>query len=159
MVRIESTPGAGTTVYVYLPLGKKNIAEEDTGCCRVLILDDDEMMRIIIKRMFEHFNCDGISVNTGEDAIKEFTRNDGKKKCYDMVLLDLNIDKGMSGTDAAAEIHALAPQTIMVAMSGDREDEVMLHYKKYHFTAAIAKPFSIDTVEELLNIYARQATV
>ena len=158
VVRIDSTPGIGSTVWIYLPVGRQGNPGDAAGCLRVLILDDDEMMRIITQRMFEHFNCEVTTVDNGEDAVKEFAEGHSHGYAYDLVLLDLRIDDGMNGVDAAAEIHSTAPQTMMIAMSGDNLDEVMLHLKEYHFAAAVAKPFSIDAVEELLNTYARRAT-
>lgn len=158
LVRLDSTPGIGSTVWIYLPVNRRGNHGDEAGYVRVLVLDDDEMMRIISQRMFEHFNCEVTTVDNGEDAVKEFVEGRSHGEAYDLVLLDLHIDDGMNGVDAAAEIHAIAPQTMMVVMSGDSRDEVMLHFKEYHFAAAMEKPFSIDAVEEMLNLYARSVT-
>ena len=39
----------------------------------------------------------------------------------------------------------------MVAISGDGGSEAIRRYAEYNFVAALAKPFSIDAVEDLVN--------
>ena len=53
--------------------------------------------------------------------------------------------------ELAAQIAALDPKAAMVAISGDGGNEVMCSFAEYHFVAALAKPFSIDAVGDLVN--------
>ncbi len=158
VVRLHSEPGNGCTALIYLPVGREVKINDKAGPFRVLVLDDDEMMRTIVGRMFEQFKCEVTTVDEGELAVlavKEGIRNGLP---YDLVLLDLRIDIGMDGIEAAREIHHLDPLVSLVAMSGDSQNEVMSHFQEYHFITAVTKPFSIDTVTSLLNTYAVRNT-
>ena len=67
------------------------------------------------------------------------------------MLLDLRVNGGMGGLEAADRIVALDPEAAMVAISGDSGNEVMQQYTEHNFVAALAKPFSIDAVEDMIN--------
>jgi len=121
-------------------------------------MDDEELMLTISAKMFEYFNCSVTTVEEGEQAVSAFEEGRINGAPYDLVLLDLQIDDGMNGVDAAAKIHALDPEATLVAMSGNDRDEVMMHFRTFHFVAAVAKPFSIDKVESLMNTYAQRNT-
>lgn len=160
VVRLEANPGEGCIASVYLPIGRsrQNNGRQMTDAgdqFQVLIMDDEELMLTIATKMFEHFKCRVTAVEEGAQAVKAFKEGQLTGTSYDLVLLDLQIDDGMDGIEAADKIHTLDPQTTLIAMSGNDRDEVMIHYTDYHFVAAVAKPFSIDKVESLMNTYAR----
>ncbi|HFQ88870.1 MAG TPA: PAS domain-containing sensor histidine kinase [Desulfobulbus sp.] len=156
-VWIRSDPGEGCTIILYLACG--NWTEkllEDAGPQkprRVLIMDDDEMMRMISGKMFETFGCEVEVAENGEEVLELFRRAEDDGRGFGLVLLDLRIDNGMNGTEAASELKELAPGIPLVAISGDFADEVMVNYTEYNFSAAVAKPFSLDVVEDLIRRY------
>lgn len=153
VLRLDSTSSKGTTAWVYLP--STRLTDDNNGCLRILVLDDDEMMRTIISRMFEQFNTEVTTVVEGSEAVDMVKKGARQGLFYDLILLDLRIDRGMNGVEAAEKIYAIDPQASMVAMSGDGEDEVMLCYQDYHFCTAVAKPFSMDIIEKLLKFHVR----
>jgi len=159
VVRLEANPEEGCTASIYLPVGSR---EQNNGKGKkvdtndrfqVLIMDDEELMLTIAAKMFEYFNCRVTTVEEGGQAVEAFKKGLDASASHDLVLLDLQIDDGMNGVEAAEKIHSLDPQATLVAMSGNDRDEVMVHFNDYHFVAAVAKPFSIDKVESLMNTY------
>ncbi len=156
-VWIRSEPGQGCTVVLYLATSNwTDRLVEDAGTRkqrRVLIMDDDEMMRMISGKMFETFGCEVEVAENGEAALELF-HGAGQEGCgFNLVLLDLRIDNGMNGVKVAEELARIAPDVPLVAISGDFADEVMINYAEYHFAAAVAKPFSLDVVEDLIRRY------
>ena len=114
-------------------------------------MDDEEMMRVINKKMFEHYGCAVTVAVNGEEAVALYREKLDSGKGFDLVLLDLWVNDGMGGLEAARQITALDPEATMVAISGDGSCEAMLRYAEYDFVAALAKPFSIDLVEDVVN--------
>ncbi len=163
VVRLEANSEEGCTARIYLPAGRQELNngggnQDVTDRFQILIMDDEELMLTIVAKMFEFFNCRVTSVEEGQQAVKAFQEGLDGGAPYDLVLLDLQIDDGMNGVEAAEKIHSLDSRATLVAMSGNDRDEVMVRFQDYHFVAAVGKPFSIDKVESLMNTYARRNT-
>jgi PAS domain S-box-containing protein len=155
-VWIESPLTGGCTVILYFPLQgalvvNPNLVVQKGRGRQILVMDDEEMMRLINKKMFEHFGCTVTLATNGEEAVALYQKKCATGERFDLVLLDLRIDGGMGGLEAADRIAAQDPEAAMVAISGDSGNEVIRYYTEHNFVAALAKPFSIDAVEDLVN--------
>lgn len=155
-VWINCPAQGGCVVTLYFPLREAIISDPRSMVRKgqgrqVLVMDDEEMMRLIIKKMFEHFGCVVTAVLNGEEAVDHYRQWLAEGKRFDLALLDLHVDNGIGGLEAAREIVAMDPEAAMVAISGDSGSEVMLYYGDYHFAYALGKPFSIDAVEEMID--------
>ncbi len=153
---VDSEEGEGCKVTLYLPAGSWTDRYQENSTVsparrRVLIMDDDEMMRIICSKLFKFLDCEVDVADEGGKAVQLFAEALQNDRRYDMVGLDLRVSLGMSGVDAAKKIWELEPDVKMVAISGDCLDPVMMNFSKYHFTATLPKPFTLDIVEELLS--------
>lgn len=156
LVWLDSPATGGCTVSLYFPLLNGVVADpkyyaEKAPSRQVLVMDDDEMMRLINKKMFEHYGCGVTLAATGEEAITLYRKKLLSGKGFDLVLLDLRVDGGMGGLEAARRITALDPEAAMIAISGDSTCDIMQQYAENNFVAALAKPFSIDAVEDLIH--------
>ena len=156
LVWLDAPKGAGCTVYLYFPLRSAAVTDPSffsakAGERLVLVMDDEEMMRLINKKMFEHYGCKVTLATTGEEAVALYREQLESGHGFDLVLLDLMVKGGMGGLDAARKITELNPEAAMVVISGDGTSEVMQRYAEHNFVAALAKPFSIDAVEDLVR--------
>ncbi len=156
VVWIDTAKAGGCTVSLYLPLQSEVVTDPrfvmEVGRNRqVLVMDDEEMMRLVNKKMFEHYLCTVTLAATGEEAVARYREQLDSGRGFDLVLLDLQVDSGMGGLEAARKILALHPEAALVAISGDSGNEVIQHYAEYNFAAALAKPFSIDSIEDIVN--------
>ncbi|MCL1981354.1 MAG: response regulator [Proteobacteria bacterium] len=155
-VWIENPPEGGCAVKMYLPVQTAVSASSQDhvrmGAGRwVLVMDDEEVMRVINKKMFEHFGCSVMLASNGREAIELYRQQLTKGQRFDLVLLDLVVHGGLGGMEAASTISALDPEAVLVAISGDSTSEVMQNCGDYHFAASLAKPFAIDSVKELVE--------
>lgn len=157
MVWVASPPGQGCTVYLYLPVSEALVTDTNLEIeltadkPRILVMDDDEMMRMINKKMFEHFQCEVTLATTGETAVELFQEGEKSGKAFDLTLLDLRTSEGMDGLQTAEALLACNPASKIILISGDAGNEIMINYSQYGFAAALAKPFSLDTVEDLIH--------
>ena len=162
MVWVESKPGLGCAVHMYLPVTEPPVISEAlfeeqlARQPRVLVMDDDEMMRIINQKMFQHYNCNVSLASNGEEAVALFHKGEKEEAGFDLTLLDLRVDEGMGGVEASEKILECNPGAKIILISGDAGNEVILNYKEYGFVAALTKPFSIDTVEYVVQQFLHQ---
>jgi len=156
LVWIESPAGGGCTVYLYFPLQNAVVTDPRFAARagsgrRVLVMDDEEMMRLINRKMFEHYGCMVSVASTGEEAVELYSAQMAAGKPFDLTLLDLRVHSGMGGLDASRRIAELHPEAAMIAVSGDSGSEVIQRFAEYNFVSALAKPFSIDAVEDIVS--------
>jgi PAS domain S-box-containing protein len=127
-VRIRSAPGEGTTFRILFPavpdsadVGPPRVsATQWRGQGTVLVVEDEEGVREVVRRMLERF---GFEVITAEDGIAALERLEAHQGAFAAVLLDLTMPR-MTGQEALHEIRRLRPDVPMVLMSGYTEQEV-----------------------------------
>jgi PAS domain S-box-containing protein len=127
-VRIRSAPGEGTTFRILFPavpdsadVGPPRVsATQWRGQGTVLVVEDEEGVREVVRRMLERL---GFEVITAEDGIAALERLEAHQGAFAAVLLDLTMPR-MTGQEALHEIRRLRPDVPMVLMSGYTEQEV-----------------------------------
>jgi len=98
-IMVESELGIGTTFYIYLPASTKaTSANKETlqeapisGSGRILIMDDEDVIRLLLKNML---NSTGYTVDVtsnGAEAIKHYAEAKKIGRPYDAVIMDLTI--------------------------------------------------------------------
>jgi CheY-like chemotaxis protein len=65
--------------------------------------------------------------------------------------MDLTIPGGMGGLEAAAIVLQEDPAAKVVVASGYSTDPVLANYRDYGFSAAIAKPFQVKELSEIIK--------
>ena len=83
-IQVESRVGVGTTFYIYLPATDKEVpaAEPETakptmGQGKVLVMDDEEMVREVLGRMLSRLGYEVDFASDGSQAIEKFVRAQG----------------------------------------------------------------------------------
>lgn len=129
----ESDVGKGSTFWFQLALAKTDrqpvlqapVAAGNTDLslgCRVLVVEDNSVNQLLIKKMLLKMGCEVTVVGDGETAVKVV----GDKR-FDVILMDWHLP-GINGLETTAFVRELlgdlCPPIIAVtahAMSGDRE--------------------------------------
>jgi len=112
------------------------------GLKSVLVVDDDEQIRTLLKRYLEKGGYEVVGeAADGNDAIVK-----ASKVKPDFVLLD-NEMPSLSGEDAAGRIRAAAGQTLIVAVSGSLTSRPT-------WSDAFLNKTGLGMVSELLDILA-----
>lgn len=110
---------------------------------KILVMDDEEMVRIIVQAQLKAIGYDAIMVADGDEAIRTYTEMQEQGTPFDLVIMDLTIPGGMGGQETARKLKQLDPQAKLILSSGYSDDPVLTHYRDYGFSAVIAKPISI----------------
>lgn len=79
---------------------------------RVLVVDDDEVVRRSYQRSLQTVRCDVEAVANGEDALKAVEQHP-----YDVLLLDLRMP-GMDGLSVLKAVKAVSPESEVIIITG-----------------------------------------
>ncbi|MBU0994715.1 MAG: PAS domain S-box protein [Proteobacteria bacterium] len=151
-ISVESELDVGTTFTLYLPASLKGAAclvekkemRFTHGSGRIMIMDDEEMVRNIVTEILSESGYDVVHAKDGEEAIRLY-----REKPVDAVIMDLTIPGAMGGKDTIAELKKIDPDAKVIVSSGYSNDPIMANYKQYGFCQAIAKPYQF---QELLRV-------
>ncbi len=152
-VGVESEYGKGSTFWFTARLGKgiakvrKFIPEPDLRGRRVLIVDDNEMSRIVLYDMLAGMTFEVSDVASGKAALDEIRSAANTGKPYDIVLLDWRMP-GMDGIETAKAIRELPlnplPHMVMVTAYG--REEVLKEAAFAGLEDVLIKPVSPSTM-------------
>jgi len=158
-IEIESKLGKGTTFTIYLPalvacdtegnkeITAKKVLPAETG--RVLIMDDEEMIRLLVVELLKELKFTAETVSSGEEAVKRYKESIKNGNPFDLIIMDLTIPGGMGGKEAIGHILAINPKAKVIVSSGYSYETV--NYKKLGFCEIISKPYTISRLEEVLQ--------
>jgi two-component system cell cycle sensor histidine kinase/response regulator CckA len=156
---VESKIGIGTTFHIMLPATDR-VTTEPTGASisemparkgKILIMDDDEMLRDVLTSMLQLNGHSIISSWDGNEAISLYVDAMQIGEPFDVVIMDLTIPGGMGGKEAIQEILAINPKAKVIVSSGYSDDPIMSDPLEYGFIAAISKPYQIKDLIKIVS--------
>jgi signal transduction histidine kinase/ActR/RegA family two-component response regulator len=160
LIAVESSPGTGTTFFIYLPaLPGESVGSTAGGQCgeaivrplRILVMDDDPMIREVVGAMLDLLGHQVLFAQDGEEAIKMFLSAQEAGVPMDLILMDLVIPGGMGGKEAVREILRIRPEARVIVSSGYSNDPVLANFRDYGFSAAIPKPYQLKELARIVN--------
>ena len=147
-ILIDSAPGRGTTVAVYLP-NIRDVASRPLKVgvhpvgkltsARILLAEDDTAVRLTAARALTQAGHVVQACLDGETALRAL---EGGAE-FDLLLTDVMMP-GMTGTRLAQEVRARRPGMGVLFMSGFPDDQKMLDGLTVSSVAFLAKPFQLD---------------
>jgi PAS domain S-box-containing protein len=127
-ITVYSEPGKGTTLRIYLPMvefrGEAAIAAEmvapGRGTETILVAEDNEDVRGLVKNVLEGFGYTVIEAVDGEDAVNKFQENE---ESIQLAMLDVIMPK-KSGKEAYDMIKKIRPDMKILFSSGYTADVI-----------------------------------
>ncbi len=160
-VDVDSRVGIGTSFEVYLPACDDVPAEpaDDLAAAapaaaprwKVLLMDDDEIMRETGAELMRLAGHDVEVAADGRQAIERFARACDAGAPFDVVILDLTVAGGMGGEETITRLRALDPDVRAVVSSGYDQDVVLDDPRRHGFRAVLPKPYRLEHVREALT--------
>ena len=156
---LTSEPGHGTVIRIFLP----RIAESagpprevasprltPPGMARranVLLVEDDEGVRRLTRRVLEQYGFRAVEARTGSEALELLNRNHPH---IDAVVSDV-VMPGMGGRELVGRMRRLRPDIPVVFLSGYTGDEVSEEIRSHPRQTFLQKPFSPDALVAALE--------
>lgn len=161
-VWVESSPGEGSTFYFTALLGvQENQKKEmlvpsvDLRGLRVLVCDDNDTARMILREMLESMMFQVTVVSSGIDAIKEIGE---KRDGFDLVIIDWRMPE-LDGLETSriilSEKQIKTPTIIMVTSFG--REEIAQRAHEIGIKGFITKPVSSSLLfDSIMEVFGKQ---
>ncbi len=146
-IKVYSEPGEGTTFKVLLPCGEQPAppvgvegvepAEAWKGSATVLVVDDEETVRNIAKRMLEKIGFTVLTAADGREAVEVFGEHPDE---IATVLLDMTMPH-LNGEETFRELRRIRPEVRVILSSGYNEQEATNRFTGKGLAGFIQKPY------------------
>ncbi|MBW1861366.1 MAG: response regulator [Deltaproteobacteria bacterium] len=177
LITIESQLGTGTNIHIYIPaitanrpseidsalhgagkepstehvLKQSSINNHQSTIQRVLVMDDEEMLRDVSSAMLSKLGYEVKVAIDGVEAIEMYNKAKESGEPYDAVILDLTNNVGMGGVEAIKKLLEIDPEIKAIVATGYSFDPVVDNYRDYGFCGAMTKPFGMDELNTALR--------
>ena len=156
-ITVDSQVGVGTTFHVYVPASKEEttIAGKPSGAAhtsglRILVMDDEETIRDLVKIMLEHAGYEVATARDGQETIALYKEAHASRRPFGAVILDLTIREGIGGKETLKELRGIDPHVPAIVTSGHTDDPVMKASEQHGFNGAIKKPYKLEELQAVL---------
>ncbi|MFN8436378.1 MAG: PAS domain S-box protein [Cytophagales bacterium] len=159
-IEVNSEKNVGTTFYVNLemPIGNSKELKDtittiegvDLSDVRVLLVEDNEMNRLVAQNTLSYYNCKADEVENGFEAIEKLKNNQ-----YDVILMDIQMPEldGISTTKIVRE--ELKINTPIIALTANAFKSEIDKCKSIGMNDYVIKPFDenilISTIAKFAN--------
>ena len=112
---------------------------------RIMIIEDDEEMRSLLKDFFEEEGFETDSVSNGADALRKLSKDH-----FDLVITDIRMP-GLTGLDILPRMRRLKPETPIIVMTAYGSDDVRRRSLERGATAYLEKPIPLSKLRTLIR--------
>jgi PAS domain S-box-containing protein len=150
-IEVESEPGSGTSFRIFFPRvahfsESKRITPEHISSPRgnetILLVEDEDALRIMSRRTLELFGYTVLEANNGESALRDHAERSGS---IQLLVTDV-VMPGMSGAALASQLCNLNPAMKVLFISGYTGDAVIRRGVSHDDLAFLQKPFSVHSL-------------
>jgi len=155
-INVSSKKGQGTTFTIFLPASDKEAAAQGGACSpgsligggeTVLLVDDEDMIRVVASEMLHRLGYSILVARSGEEAINQLTIH---REEVDMVILDL-IMPGMSGSETFDHLKAVRSDIRVLLSSGYSVSGEATKIINRGCEGFIQKPFDINKLSHKIR--------
>lgn len=156
-IEVSSRLGEGSVFSVYLPASRgeeirepEKIVASGAGAGKVLLMDDDELVRDVAARLIAALGHAVSTAANGEEAIALFCRARAAGSPFEIVILDLTVKNGMGGEATCGRLREIDPDIKAVVSSGYSDAAVLADHRSHGFSACLNKPYRLSALRDCL---------
>ncbi|MEW5847433.1 MAG: PAS domain S-box protein [Myxococcota bacterium] len=160
-LRVESAPGQGSLFRLVLPAaaGTVETTPEATPTSwhaqgTVLVVDDDEGVRHLVKRVLERAGLQVVVARGGADAVQTYAERRG---AITAAVVDLTMP-GMDGVEVLRRLRELDPRARVLLMSGYNPEPVTEKLVASGNAGFLRKPFRPEQLHEAMRLLLEPAS-
>jgi CheY-like chemotaxis protein len=147
-LRVKSAPGNGSSFRVYFPTAEDNGTANAAGAATcVLVVDDEPIVRQIVKVALERAGRTVVSAENGEAAVEIFERSAHR---IGIVVLDWKMP-GMDGSDTLTRLRLIRPDLKVIVSSGFPQREAEDRFRDSQITGYLQKPYKMSELTSLVS--------
>lgn len=156
-VNVESQPNIGTSISIIIPyrlkgelVDKKTTLQKQiqlSSNFRVLIVDDDEVNRIIAVEMLKNLGIDVHSTGNAKEVVDLISKDD-----YNLIFTDIQMPE-ISGYDLVEMINGLGKSIPIIAITANSMIDSPDHFTSKGFSGHLIKPFTEDELIGIISPY------
>ncbi len=157
-IEVRSVVGKGSTFHIYLPatrtaapLPAERPQPASTRKARVLVMDDELIIRKVAQELLGSLGHDVAVAENGDAAVEQYRRAIAEGRPFDVVILDLTVRGGKGGAETMRELLAIDPGVKAVVSSGYSDDQVIATFRQHGFCFFLKKPYDIQELGRVLN--------
>lgn len=159
-IEVESKEKVGTEFTISLKFPITEVQPEikavvdnsiDLSGFKVLIVDDNKVNVIVLKKTLDAFGINTYWVGNGKEAVTAVAENQ-----YDLVFMDIHMPE-MDGFEATLEIRKANKDLVIIGFSADVTKETIQGAKEVGMNDYFTKPISFDKLRQNLSKYLIRA--
>jgi len=112
---------------------------------RILVVEDDEEMRSLLKDFFTEEGFETDSVSNGSEAFRKLV-----KESFVLVITDIRMP-GLTGLDILPGIRKLQPEVPIIVITAFGSEEIRQRALERGATAYLEKPVHFNTLRNLVS--------
>ena len=159
-MRIQSEPGRGTCIRIVLPACRPatplplaqapDAARDATHRLKVLLVDDDELIKKSTQMLIEILGHTVVTVSSGEEGLLALEEG----ALPDLVILDMNMP-GLGGAGTMPLLRARHPAIPVLLATGRVDQEALDLVARDPMAALLPKPFGIEDLKAHFGRFAQ----
>ena len=154
-ILVESQPNEGTTICFTLPYRLKGDQVESASITqkqfdlpnkfKALIVDDDEVNRVISLEMFKNLGINASSTGNTKEVMDLINKDD-----FNIVFTDIHMPE-ISGYDLVQMVNGSSKVLPVIAVTANNMIDGQDHFRNHGFSGFLIKPYSEDDLIRVLE--------
>ncbi|GAV21230.1 two-component system, chemotaxis family, response regulator CheY [Mariprofundus micogutta] len=152
-LEVTSTPGSGTTMTVWFPHqngirddSQKPQTQAANTSGRVLVVDDEQAVLNVAKRMLERLGLEVETAHDGREAVAAYSAD----QRFDWVLLDVTMPE-MDGVECLKKLREINPDLYVVMSSGYDPENALALSENSMPNDFLTKPYTIEALRQVVE--------